>query len=310
MFNPLPVFFRSSRWWLLRSVGELLISGVHRVEFTDFWMGDQFCSLVFTLTHLYFTGCAYRLGFPPNVFTACGVQTHQGWSVQFVLAILPFAVRLVQSIRRYADSGLPTHLVNGGKYTMGIVYYLAYFVWRFHGQSSRGAPFIAWCFFGTVYSVYACTWDYLMDWSLFKPHARYPLLRSDLVYTNEIPFYYFALVSNLLIRFIWVLYIPVAGPSIILRTFIGGFLEMLRRWQWNFYRLENEHTGNMDQYRISREVPLPYTVDAQEDEDGDEDAVSQRSLWLPGAHRRKNERGTNMRRMTSPVIREGGGAAA
>ena len=52
-----------------------------------------------------------------------------------------------------------------------------------------------------------------MDWSFFKPHSKYPLLRSDLVYTNEIPvryhhpliitvfttvplkFYYFTLVS-------------------------------------------------------------------------------------------------------------------
>jgi len=55
-------------------------------------------------------------------------------------------------------------------------------------------------------------------------------------------------------------------------------LEMLRRWQWNFYRLENEHLGNMDQYRVTREVPLPYTVDdTGEDDDGDEDAVSHRS---------------------------------
>ena len=30
--NPLPLLFKSSRWWLLRSVGELLISGAHRIE--------------------------------------------------------------------------------------------------------------------------------------------------------------------------------------------------------------------------------------------------------------------------------------
>jgi hypothetical protein len=33
-------------------------------------------------------------------------------------------------------------------------------------------------------------------------------------------------------------------------------------------RLENEHTGNMDQYRVTREMPLPYRIqDADEDED-------------------------------------------
>jgi hypothetical protein len=38
-------------------------------------------------------------------------------------------------------------------------------------------------------------------------------------------------------------------------------------------RLENEHLGNMDQYRITREVPLPYSFDelSHETDMGDED---------------------------------------
>lgn len=79
-------------------------------------------------------------------------------------------------------------------------------------------------------------------------------------------------VSNLLIRFIWVIYIPKQGPDFLIRSFIVGFLEMLRRWQWNFCayslncihersteksatdRLENEHVGNMDQVRLLSRV--------------------------------------------------------
>ncbi|KAG6877197.1 hypothetical protein C0993_009484 [Termitomyces sp. T159_Od127] len=34
-------------------------------------------------------------------------------------------------------------------------------------------------------------------------------------------------------------------------------------------RLENEHLGNMDQYRVTREVPLPYSFDHTHDEDPD-----------------------------------------
>lgn len=37
-------------------------------------------------------------------------------------------------------------------------------------------------------------------------------------------------------------------------------------------RLENEHVGNIDQYRVTREVPLPYSYDdPSHDSDGDED---------------------------------------
>jgi len=60
---------------------------------------------------------------------------------------------------------------------------------------------------------------------------------------------------------------------------------MLRRWQWNFYRLENEHLGNMDQYRVTREVPLPYTFDdtaCEEDDEGDEgNDTPRRRSWMP-----------------------------
>jgi hypothetical protein len=42
-------------------------------------------------------------------------------------------------------------------------------------------------------------------------------------------------------------------------------------------RLENEHLGNMDQYRITREVPLPYSFDEMHPETdvGDEDDAPQ-----------------------------------
>jgi hypothetical protein len=42
-------------------------------------------------------------------------------------------------------------------------------------------------------------------------------------------------------------------------------------------RLENEHLGNMDQYRITREVPLPYSFDelSHETDVGDEDDRAQ-----------------------------------
>ena len=76
-------------------------------------------------------------------------------------------------------------------------------------------------------------------------------------------------------RFGWLLQAPELGSS---RDLVAGTLavaEALRRFQWNFFRLENEHLGNVDQYRVTRELPLPYAVDASEDgEDG------LRSCWF------------------------------
>ncbi|KAF9532389.1 EXS family-domain-containing protein [Crepidotus variabilis] len=172
---------------------------------------------------------------------------------------------------------------------------LLYYYWRRHGD--KKVLFIFWCLSAAWYSIYACTWDFLMDWSLLRVHdTRYPFLRQNLLYSNSVYVYYFALVSfssysmvsfllepqltNLLLRFLWVVYIPIKGPSMMLRSFIVGILEMLRRVQWNFFRLENEHLGNMDQYRVTREVPLPYAIDEtrRHEEDDEEDARIKRHL--------------------------------
>jgi hypothetical protein len=98
-----------------------------------------------------------------------------------------------------------------------------------------------------------------------------------------------------LVRFIWVIYIPKDGPGFLaspIRSYIAVVLEVLRRWQWNFCRpsekqsqillilcidrLENEHIGNTDQYRATREVPLPYS--RENDQDGDIDSVDGHSI--------------------------------
>ncbi|KAJ7485255.1 EXS-domain-containing protein [Mycena latifolia] len=268
MLDPLPILFKPSRYWLIRNVGKLLKSGTKRVEFTDFWMGDQFCSLVFTFSNLTLIGCVYSRGLDAE-WRQCG-NVSRFWPLAFVLAVLPFLVRLIQSIKRYVDSKLTTHLINAGKYGAGIVSYLFYFIWR-HRGGHYDSTFALWCLFNAFSTTYALVWDFLMDWSILRLHSRHFLLRRELVYTNHILLYYFAIVTNTLIRFLWIFYIPSHGPDVMLRSFIVGLLEIVRRWQWNFYRLENEHLGNVDQYRVTREVPLPYSLEVRgdlEEEDG------------------------------------------
>lgn len=65
---------------------------------------------MFTLSNLYFVGCAYAGEFN-GAFERCdGLRSK--WPITFVLSALPLFVRLVQSVKRYADSRLITHLIN------------------------------------------------------------------------------------------------------------------------------------------------------------------------------------------------------
>ncbi|KAG6848027.1 hypothetical protein H0H93_004083, partial [Arthromyces matolae] len=41
VLEPFPLFYRSSRYWLIRKTAKLLLSGTRRVEFADFWLGVE-----------------------------------------------------------------------------------------------------------------------------------------------------------------------------------------------------------------------------------------------------------------------------
>ena len=59
---------------------------------------------------------------------------------------------------------------------------------------------------------------------------------------------------------------------------------MLRRWQWNFIRLENEHLGNADSFKIIRDLPLPYPVKRKPpSDDGDDDEEEDRRSFILGS---------------------------
>lgn len=97
--------------------------------------------------------------------------------------------------------------------------------------------------------------DLVVDWSLLRP--GYKCLRPDLGYPSKW-MYYVAMVLNVLVRFVWVFSIPNFDKVPRLRGWIFALMEVIRRWVWNFFRVETEHLGNADSYRAVRDVPLPY----------------------------------------------------
>lgn len=98
-----------------------------------------------------------------------------------------------------------------------------------------------------------------MDWSLFSRKTKYPFLRKELALKEAVWSYYVASVVNVLLRFSWVIYLA-PEPDVQLQGFIVPTIEVVRRVIWNVYRVESEHTGNVDGYRVTRDVPLPYVT--------------------------------------------------
>jgi len=99
-----------------------------------------------------------------------------------------------------------------------------------------------------------------MDWGLLrgsKPDNK--LLRDKLKFPKN--FYYFSMVTNLLLRFSWTFtLIPVRHFPKSFVDFDGLFFmlalgELYRRTQWSLFRVENENINNFEKYRAIMEIP-------------------------------------------------------
>lgn len=83
-----------------------------------------------------------------------------------------------------------------------------------------------------------------MDWSLLNPYANWPFVR-DAVGFKRRWVYYFAMLMDTILRFTWVSYIVYESEALhsVVLSFIIGVLEIIRRFIWCFFRMENEHVG-------------------------------------------------------------------
>ncbi|KAL7275346.1 Xenotropic and polytropic retrovirus receptor 1 [Rhizina undulata] len=253
LFWPTKAFYYYSRKWFLMVMWRLFLSGFYRVEFKDFWMGDMLCSQTYALGNVYLFFCLYGNHFNDPPMCNSSHSRMMGF-----LTCLPGIWRLLQCFRRYHDSRQTfPHLVNGGKYFCTILQYMTLSLWRVDKENtSLKALFIA-C--ATVNSTYCIVWDLAMDWSLLNPWARYPFLRDTLGFKRPWG-YYGAMFIDPILRFNWVFYIIYAHniQHSALLSFLLALAEVFRRFVWCFFRMENEHLGNVGAKRAYRDLPLPY----------------------------------------------------
>ena len=86
-----------------------------------------------------------------------------------------------------------------------------------------------------------------------KNAGENPLLREEMVYNSKI-YYYFAIVEDFVLRFRWSVSVALTETGFITGNLsewlstIFSILEVIRRFIWNFFRLENEHLNNCGKY--------------------------------------------------------------
>ncbi|SMN18342.1 similar to Saccharomyces cerevisiae YIL047C SYG1 Plasma membrane protein of unknown function [Maudiozyma saulgeensis] len=255
-----------TRNWLIITSIRLACSGIFPVEFGDFFLGDIVCSLTYSIADIAMFACIYST----NEQGLCGSSHSKSMGV---LSSIPSYWRLLQCIRRFLDSGdwFP-HLINAIKYSFGVGYQATLCAYRLDPfNEQRRTYFII---VSTMNSVLTSIWDLIIDWSLFQPSYRNLFLRDDLYLAGKRNWedgsyspkrkalYYSAMVWDVVIRFQWVVY-AVAPQSIqqsAKTSFVLALTELLRRFVWVIFRIENEHVANVHLFRVTGDSPLPYPV--------------------------------------------------
>ncbi|KAF2198542.1 EXS-domain-containing protein [Delitschia confertaspora ATCC 74209] len=252
IFFPGPIIYHRSRGWLLYSLWRLFFAGCYPVEFRDFYLGDMFCSLTYSMGNIALFFCLYA-----NDWNNPGQCNSSHSRLLGFFCALPAIWRALQCIRRYYDTrNIFPHLVNCGKYSATILYYVTLSIYRLDKSPQNRAIFIT---FATLNAIYCSIWDVVMDWSLGDPTKKF--LRATLGY-KKIWMYYAAMLIDPILRFNWVFYAvwPFELQHSAILSFAVSLSEVCRRGMWTLFRVENEHCTNVGRFRASRDIPLPYDL--------------------------------------------------
>ncbi|XP_033143747.1 SPX and EXS domain-containing protein 5 isoform X2 [Brassica rapa] len=264
---PFDIFYMSSRYYLLWTFWRILFP-VQTVSFSDFFLADILTSLskvtqtfyniydvlnpvseqdkvyAQVLSDLERSVCrmVHRQVATVAWFEADSVCGSHSAVIPLVL-VLPYLFRLFQCIRQYKDSKDIANIWNAGKYLTAVpVIFLSalkYFIdqdtWTYSIQP-------AWILSGLANTFFSFFWDVLRDWdlSVFTRIFKFtkPNLCSHLLYGRRWV-YVWVIGSNLVLRWTWTYKLSAHLRNNYITVFIITLLEIYRRFQWAFFRIEN-----------------------------------------------------------------------
>jgi hypothetical protein len=265
--SPFHCFYKRARKELLRVLYNIVISPMGLVKFKHFFLADILTSFVVPLKDVGYMLCfLFSSLFLDSTAPTFDNMPALKWYVAIV-PLLPFWFRLAQCFVRYFETGLKAHLVNGGKYFSSIAIQISAAFKIFYPNSA----FAYWIFvpIAIVSTIYCLIWDYYMDWGLFRSHEKgKKYLRPKIMFPPW--FYYYAMVSNTVMRHFWILSVikfsdPINKSQLIL--FTQALVEGFRRAQWSLIRIENENCNNFERYRNILQIPAFKEDQQEEDQD-------------------------------------------
>ncbi|XP_030459540.1 uncharacterized protein LOC115679953 isoform X1 [Syzygium oleosum] len=241
---PFDIFYLSSRFYLLRTLWRIMFP-LQAISFSDFFLADIMTSMSKVFSDLERSVCrmVHRQVATIAWFEADSVCGSHSVAIPIVL-VLPYIFRLFQCLRQYKDTGEKNTLLNALKYSTAVpVIFLS--ALKYHVFPEKWTSFYRplWLLSGVLNSLYSFYWDVTRDWDLscFTRIFKFskPSMVSSLLYARKWV-YVWVIGSNLILRCTWTYKLSAHLRHNYLTVFTITALEMLRRFQWAFFRVENE----------------------------------------------------------------------
>jgi xenotropic and polytropic retrovirus receptor 1 len=270
------VFPLRTRMPMWRTIFSVLMAPLVSPTFFTIYIADVFTSMVKLFQDVAWTVCFMVSGdflkSEDSQQATMHVWQHAFWYKNVLIPLIclfPLWIRFNQCLRRYTDTGkrMP-NLANALKYAMSQTvtlfgaFHPLYLMHRQHETHGIKWFQLFWMALFVSSSLYSFFWDVFMDWGLGQ--LKYGFLSQRLMYPNR-SYYYVVILLDIVLRFMWVLTLvpPQSGASFEVPQYLSAVtmgLELMRRTMWGFFRLENEHRNNTDQYRRVSFVPLHFNT--------------------------------------------------
>ncbi|PRQ52862.1 hypothetical protein RchiOBHm_Chr2g0160141 [Rosa chinensis] len=241
---PFDIFYLSTRFYFLRTLWRIVLP-LQAISFSDFFVADILTSMSKVLSDLERSVCRmlHRQVATIAWFEADSVCGSHSVAIPLVL-VLPYLFRLFQCLRQYKDTGERTSLLNALKYSTAVpVIFLS--ALKYHIFPEKWTNFYRplWLLSAILNSLYSFYWDVTRDWDLsgftriFKSNKSHIL--SNLIHGRKWV-YFWVITSNLILRCTWTYKLSAHLRHNYLTVFAITALEIFRRFQWVFFRVEKE----------------------------------------------------------------------
>ncbi|XP_027773970.1 SPX and EXS domain-containing protein 5-like isoform X3 [Solanum pennellii] len=241
---PFHIFYLSSRYFLLRTLWRIVFP-LQAIAFADFFLADILTSMSKVFSDLERSVCrmVHRQVATIAWFEGDSVCGSHSVAIPIVL-VLPYLFRLFQCLRQYKDTRDKTSLFNALKYSTAVpVIFVSALQYHVFPDKWVNLYRPLWLVSAVVNCLYSFYWDLTRDWDLScftvvfkfnKPH-----ILSHCLYGRKWV-YFWVIGSNLILRCTWTYKLSAHLRHNYLTVFTITALEMFRRFQWVFFRVENE----------------------------------------------------------------------